>query len=56
MDPRGDGFYILWIFLTKEERDYFIDWFRFMAARHQEKIERKPTDPPVGQNAGTATA
>ena len=37
MDPRCDGVYILWTFLTKEERDYFIEWFRFVETRRQQK-------------------
>jgi len=47
MDPRGDGVYILWAFLTKEERQYFTEWFRFIAARRQEKVETKQALPPV---------
>jgi len=50
MDSRGDGVYILWVFLTNEEREYWIEWLRFVAARHQEKIPKERPDPsPVAE-------
>jgi len=47
LDPRGDGVYVLWTFLTKEERDYWTEWLRFVAARGLEMTAQGHPEPTL---------
>lgn len=38
-NPRWEPLYILWEFLTPEERDFFADYLRFLLDRKQRKQE-----------------